>query len=55
VTDSDGDRTRIHVLFGQHEGLRIPVEVRSKGLIRGRITLRPVSEQAAGMLLAERP
>jgi len=55
VTDSDGDRTRIHVLFGQHEGRRIPIEVRSKGLIRGRITLRPVSEQAAGMLLAERP
>lgn len=61
VTDDDGERSRFHVRFGEHEGLRVPIEARTKGLLRGRIKLRTAPRhdsddgEAAGVLLAERP
>ena len=55
VTDSDGDRNRFHVRFGEHRGRLIPIEVRTRGLLRGRIRLRPDSEVPADLLLAEGP
>ncbi len=61
VSDSDGDRSRFHVRFGEHDGIRVPIEARSKGLLRARIKLRPVTvpppedQNTVDMLLAEHP
>jgi hypothetical protein len=40
LQDSDGDRSRFHVRFGRHQGLRVPIEASTRGLLRGRIKLR---------------
>ena len=56
VREADGDRQRFQVRFGEHEGRLIPIDVRTKGLIRGRVTLRsPPAGEEDSMLLAERP
>jgi hypothetical protein len=66
VSDEEGDRSRFHVRFGEQDGLRVPIEARTKGLLRGRIKLRPADKSASidrapedrdesNVLLAERP
>jgi hypothetical protein len=40
VSDEDGGRTRVHVRFGTHADLRVPVLVSTRGLLRGSIRLR---------------
>ena len=40
LQDSDGERSRFHVRFGRHQGLRVPIDASTSGLLRGRIKLR---------------
>jgi hypothetical protein len=54
ITDSDGDKNRVHVRFGEHNGWRVPVEATTRGLLRGRIRLRDKSQAVADLTLAER-
>ncbi len=61
ATDKDGERTRFYVRFGTHKGLRIPIEARTTGLLRGRIRLRTATPPAsadgetADLMLSELP
>ena len=54
ITDSDGDRNRVHVRFGEHNGWRVPIEATTRGLLRGRILLRDQPAAMADLTLAER-
>ena len=41
ISDDDGDRTRVRVRFGEHEGYRVPVRITARsGLLRGSVSLK---------------
>ncbi len=40
ISDDEGSQTRIHVRFGMHERFRVPVLVRTRGLLRASVRLR---------------
>ncbi len=44
VEDDDGDRQKIHIVFEDREGLRVPVKLTTLGVLRGTILLRGRSE-----------
>ena len=40
VEYDDGDQQKIHIIFGDREGLRVPVKLTTLGVLRGTILLR---------------
>ncbi len=54
VLDADGDRDRFYARFGLHQGLRVPIEASTRGMLRGRIKLRTTPADQSALLAANR-